>query len=287
MYRIAALLACHNRREETLTCLRALRVSHRHVPHVQLEIFLTDDGSTDGTADVVQSFDPGIHVVQGTGNLYWNRGMILAWQTALDSGEPFDAFLLVNDDVELAANAFEVLLETARRTGPNAIVVGSVQDPETGELSYGGVICTSPWHPGRTELVPASDTIQAADTLNANCALVLSACVNQIGILDPVFSHAIGDFDYGLRAKKAGIGVVVAPGILGRCRKNRLMDSWRRRKVSLRQRLAFLQSPRGLPFSEWRTYLKRHGAPAPGILALVPTLKFVMAHFRAKESVPE
>ena len=31
------------------------------------------------------------------------------------------------------------------------------------------------------------------------------------------FRHALGDFDYGMRARKLGVQSVVAPGILGEC----------------------------------------------------------------------
>ena len=34
---------------------------------------------------------------------------------------------------------------------------------------------------------------------------------------DPLFHHALGDFDYGLRASKFGVSSVVVPGVLGEC----------------------------------------------------------------------
>lgn len=41
--------------------------------------------------------------------------------------------------------------------------------------------------------------------MNGNCVFIPSEIVNAIGNLDPIFSHAMGDIDYGLRAQKKGL----------------------------------------------------------------------------------
>ena len=45
---IAAILTCFNRKEKTLVCLRSL---FSIIPNI--EVYLTDDGCTDGTFDIV------------------------------------------------------------------------------------------------------------------------------------------------------------------------------------------------------------------------------------------
>jgi GT2 family glycosyltransferase len=269
---IAAILTCHNRRDKTLACLSALYAARDRAAELGLQVYLTDDGSTDGTAAAVRAFDPRIQVVQGTGGLYWNRGMVAAWRAALESDGAYDAFLLLNDDTLLDADALSVLLEPAGKIRTNAIIVGAVRDPESGELTYGGIRRTSRWHPGRTTQLPIASEPQDADTFNANCVLVPAGCVERIGTLDPVFTHAMGDFDYGLRARKAGIRVVVAPGTVGTCPRNDLRGSWRDSSLSTRERLRRLNSPKGLPYREWQQYLRRHGAPFPWLLAAAPLI---------------
>ena len=275
MYRIAVLLTCHNRRNKTLDSLGSLYTARNHSTDVHLQVCLTDDGSTDGTAETVRMFDPGIQIIHGPGNLFWNRGMIAAWDAALASGESWDAFLLLNDDTLLAADALTVLLETARQVEPSAIIVGAIRDPKSGELTYGGIRRTSQWHPGRTARVPISSEPQDVDTFNANCVLVPASCVEKIGILDSTFNHGIGDFDYGLRARKAGIRVVMTPGTIGTCPKNDARGSWRDSSLSVRQRLRKLNSPKGLPYREWQHYLKQHQAPFPKLLAAVPMISII------------
>jgi hypothetical protein len=36
--------------------------------------------------------DSEVHVIEGSGNLYWNRGMHLAWSEAVKSNKHFDYF---------------------------------------------------------------------------------------------------------------------------------------------------------------------------------------------------
>ncbi|MEX2527835.1 MAG: glycosyltransferase family 2 protein [Gemmatimonadota bacterium] len=284
MQRIAALLTCHNRREATLACLHSLKAARGGLPGLSLEVFLTDDGSTDGTAEAVRAFDPNIHIIPGSGHLYWTRGMVAAWRAALDSGRSFDAFLLLNDDTVLDLNALEVLLRTGRGLDPDAIVVGALCDPETGEPTYGGVVRTSRWHPGRTRLVPIEAQTQDVDTFNANCALVPAPCVERIGILDPLFTHAMGDYDYGLRAREAGIPVVVAAGTIGTCPRNDVGGTWLDPRLPLSRRVALLNSPHGLPRREWGEYLRRHGAPFPGLLAMAPLLSVLLSWLKGSQA---
>lgn len=73
--RIAVLLTVFNRRETTLTCLESLFSGS--VPEgYSIEVYLTDDGCTDGTTDAVRERFPDVRIVAGDGSLYWNRGMI-------------------------------------------------------------------------------------------------------------------------------------------------------------------------------------------------------------------
>lgn len=281
-HRLAVLMACHNRRATTIGCLRALQEAADSTPGLQTSLFLTDDGSTDGTAKAAMGLGFDITVVQGSGNLFWNRGMVLAWQAACADTTAFDAFLLLNDDTALDTRALRCLLETSADYRHEAIVVGATRDPQTGVSTYGGVRRTSRWHPGRVERLPVSETVQEADTFNANCVLVPRRVYEKIGMLDPTFHHSIGDFDYGLRALAAGIQVVVAPGTIGTCARNAQSGTWMDPKVPIRRRLELLESPKGLPRREWLVYLRRHGALLPWLLAWAPTIRALWPHTRSR-----
>ena len=109
--RVAILITSHNRRELTLASLDSLFRQHR-IEDVETEVFLVDDGRTDGTGKAVRSRYPSIHVLEGDGTLYWNGGMRLAFATAIQ-GE-FDAYVLFNDDTILYKDALERVVSLAR-----------------------------------------------------------------------------------------------------------------------------------------------------------------------------
>ena len=72
--KIAVLLTCHNRVEKTLDFLHSL-VRVKCPQNVEIDVYLNDDGSTDGTREAVrawyESTKPAItlHVLQGSGFL--------------------------------------------------------------------------------------------------------------------------------------------------------------------------------------------------------------------------
>lgn len=257
---VAALLTCFNRRDKTVTCIQAL---HRSFPAgSDLTIFVTDDASTDGTAAAVRCLFPDTNILDGTGDLYWCRGMELAWRAALSGA--FDGYLWLNDDVELdddAATRILGVVDSSRRAGPwPVIIVGSVADPLTGETSYGGQRQISRWHPGKLRRIdPDPDRVQLVDTFNGNVVYVPSEVVERIGIIDPIFSHATGDTDYGLRARRAGIPIVLAPGYYGTCARN----------PPIEHTLRTFLGRKGLPWRDWLVFTRRHALPGTWPLAFM------------------
>ena len=215
--RVAAVLAAYNRKDLTLACLRSLRA--QQVAGVALDAFALDDASSDGTAAAIAEEFPEITLLHGNGKLYWNGGMRRAFAAAM-AGD-YDYYLWMNDDTKLDDGALAVLLDTERQLrerGHEAVIVaGSTRHPDTGELTYGGVVRSHRWRPMRSELVEPGDTPRPCDTMNGNATLISRPVVRRVGNIDPAFVQCMGDFDYGLRARAAGCSVWIAPGTLGTC----------------------------------------------------------------------
>ena len=272
MPRIAILMTSHNRRDKTITCLQSLEAAASEIDGLEYTVYLTDDGSTDGTGEAVVALGLPVVVIRGSGNLFWNRGMVESWKTAAEQESEVDGFLLLNDDTTLDQQALTVLLNLDIMHNASAVIVGATRDPITCDLTYGGVRRTSSWHPGRTVRLPVSAAAQDADAFNANCVYVPRAVYEAVGMLDPVFHHGMGDFDYGFRVKERGMRVIVAPGTIGTCARNVAGGTWRDSSIPVKRRLALLESPKGLPRRQWSTFLRRHGAPFAALLAWSPTL---------------
>jgi GT2 family glycosyltransferase len=234
---IAVLLTCFNRREQTLACLNSLFELMMPVAY-NLEVFLVDDGSTDGTSNLVAQKFPEVHLIQGTGSLYWNRGMHLAWKTAIESKPDFDFFLWLNDDVKLKKNSLEVLLNDFNQK-PNGIICGVMASENTSKITYGGR------DQKEVLLKPNGEIPQECYSINGNFVLVSKEVYDKVGMLDPIFPHAIGDFDYGLRALKKGIKSYISSTVVGFCESNPKLPVWCRPEIDFRKRLKSLYSPLG------------------------------------------
>lgn len=272
---LAVLMTSFNRRESTLACLRALYEQQCTHP-VQMEVFLVDDLSRDGTAAAVQATFPEVHVSRGTGDLFWNRGMRVAFAQALDAG--FDFYLWLNDDTLLLPGALESLLHTSHELaaeGITAIVTGSTCDP-AGRRSYGGIDLKGRWIRSLQPAGPLPDRPLACGTMNGNCTLIPAAIAGVLGNLDRVFHHSFGDMDYGFRARKAGFAVYVAPGFLGTCTDNSRKGTWRDASASFRARWRHLTSAKGSPFREWFVYCRRHLGPLWPLYAVSPYVKTLL-----------
>lgn len=266
MTQIAALLTVFNRRDQTLEALR--RLFANTIPGVQLTVTLLDDGSTDGTAQAVTAEFPGVEVVRGDGSHFWNGGMRAAWQVA--AGRNPDFYLWLNDDTLLDPGAVERLLRTSAFFADRAIVVGSTRDAVTGEPTYGGVRRGSTRRPLRFQTVVPGLVPQRADTMNGNCVLVPRSVVSRVGILSAAFTHGMGDFDYGLRAKQRGVEVWVAPGFVGTCTRNQVEGTWQDASLPRWVRWSKVRSVKALPPREWATFTSRHGGPLWWLTFMAP-----------------
>lgn len=275
-------MACHNRRENTLSCLRALKrqsISER----LLIEVYLLDDGSTDGTSEAVRNEFSNVHVIEGDGNLYWNRGMHTSFAAAIKEG--FDYYVWLNDDSILYENAFEVLLHSSaqlKNSGIECAIIGSaMQDPVSGKFTYGGVKrYRVRW--GRIKLeriAPANEMIQC-EASNGNCVLIPAIVAKTIGNLDPVYLHRWGDHDYCFRALKHGCSVWLAPGYLGTCEKNPTDGTWEDVSLPILDRIRKLNSPRGYQFRDYVVYTWRHRGSWWLIYLIWPYLKIVWQSVR-------
>lgn len=251
--KICVLVTCFNRREMTLAAIEAVKASTAR-PDC-LRIFLTDDGSTDGTGEAVRAAHPDVTIVTGDGNLFWNGGMLAAWEAA---DRDADFFVWLNDDLEVHPGALDYLLQTyfeAAEEDPRVIVAGKIRSRDGTSDTYGGRVRAGSL--SRIRFRPMRDDETLCDTFNGNFALIPALAAIEIGMNDPVYSHSMGDMDYGLRARKAGWRIIQTPHPVGFQDANpisysRPLDtSW----VALKR---FMTHPKGTPVKEWLHFTRRH-----------------------------
>ena len=246
--KVAILITAHNRRKKTLNCLE--QIDRQIIPlRCKIQVYLVEDGCTDGTTEAVSMFFPQVSIIHGNGALFWNRGMWTAWNQA--AKEDFDGYIWLNDDTIANLNMIEVLLKTSNKFNNQSIIVRPTQDALHSKLTYGG----------RYKNGKIADTlgqITKVDLFNGNIAYIPRSVYNKLGNLDYYYTHSKGDFDYGLRAGKQGISIYQTAEILGECDLHENLDIWCDPKVPLGKRWIMLHRPNGMPPKETFYFERKH-----------------------------
>jgi len=230
MINIAIILTVHNRKQKTLSCLgrlfdsmMAYNMLDGKKDDIEATVFLTDDGCTDGTADVIRETfaEKDIHILQGDGSLFWAGGMRLAWKAALDTSIKWDYFLLLNDDTNVYSNVFEELFEADEygylETGKHGLTSGITCQPgNPDEATYGGFIFANKTK-GRHLLALPTGKPQMVDMTHANILLVHQEVVDKQGIFYHGFKHGAADEDYSMKARRNHLPTAVTAHVCGEC----------------------------------------------------------------------
>lgn len=214
--KLHVLMACHNRKELTVRAIESAKLAAERAS-LPINFVVFDDGSSDGTAIALGGLNANITLVEGDGEAYWAKSMESAERVAFTHVNPEDWLVWLNDDVVLDPNAFEVYIQWASsQSYSEAVFVGAMADPKTGLITYGG-LRKSGIHPLRFELLSSTAEPVLVDSFNGNLVFVPVRLAKRLGSIDGAFSHALADIDYGLRCQKAGVPVVLLPGVLGLC----------------------------------------------------------------------
>lgn len=226
---IAVLLTCFNRKDKTCNCLKSLYSAFEYynnkntVDSLSIEVFLVDDGCTDGTANAViaEFHDKNIYIIQGTGFLFWAGGMRLAWREAYKKHKKWNFYLLLNDDTDIFQDSLALLIKTHEYSLAHynrcGIYTGATCANFNRELcTYGGDVWVSKFK-GVSKRLSPTGVPQMCDLANANILLVPTTVVDEIGFFCEDYQHDYADYDYSIRARKQNIPVLLTSEYCGIC----------------------------------------------------------------------
>ena len=260
MNRLAVLLTCFNRKDKTIAALTALHKAFEHSgKDLEMSIYLTDDGSTDGTSEAVLDKFPEVNILKGNGSLYWAGGMRNSWKQAVKGD--YDAYLLLNDDTYVHPTLFDKVKATHSHSisnfGLGGVYVGSTVDSETKRLTYGGSVFINRFLATMKRLEPKEEPV-SCELGNANIMWVSKNVVEKVGILSEGYLHGMADFDYTLKATKKNLPVLIMPGVVGECINDHSNKYIKFAKLSLRDRYKMLVNPIGFDFKSQSHYMRKH-----------------------------
>ncbi|WP_018618493.1 glycosyltransferase family 2 protein [Spirosoma luteum] len=215
---ISIVIPVHNRIDYTRQCLACLTAQ----TYRDFQIIVVDDGSTDGTADMIRREFADVIVLQGDGNLWWaeatNWGIRYTQQHQNNRYKNF--VLTLNDDTRVIPDYLQSMLNAYQKHQPCLVGSVSVDSDNPDKLEYAG---------SKFELYTAGGHHLAADygysyreltrraafvesqSLPGRGTLIPMSVFDKIGLFDSQnFPHYMADVEFSIRARKAGYRLIVS-----------------------------------------------------------------------------
>lgn len=203
MPKVYILLPVHNRKEITrgfIECLAAQTFSDYH-------LVLIDDGSTDGTAEMVKEYIPSATVLRGKGDWWWAGSLQqgLNWLKK-NPTLPSDIILMTNDDAEIPPDFIETGCALLK---PGMLMQATVCDDATREVLDIGVV-----YEDNKMRFRAPRLGEPVNCLTTNGLFMRWQDLQIVGGFYPrLLPHYLSDYEFTMRAHKKGLSLLASPDL--------------------------------------------------------------------------
>lgn len=265
--RLEIITPVHNRREETLRCLRSL--SRSILDSIEVHIIIVDDGSTDGTADAVREQYPDVEIVTGDGNLWYTAGTNRGFEAALKH-DP-DYILAINNDSIFDERCI-LNLVTCAEENPDSVVGSLLIDWETPHKIFQvspmwdtSIGCVRHWRHQTVWTLPKDPW--KVDLIVGNCVLYPAKIVREVGFMDEVKLPQYGDGEYTTRMRKRGFQLLIEPRARVFCMPNTVPSGFA--KKSTKEKITELLFKKTGPYSLQRRLYSTIGVAPNAVVGVV------------------
>jgi GT2 family glycosyltransferase len=258
--KVVAVTPVHNRRRETIQCLRSLLRSR--VEDIDLHVVVVDDGSTDGTAEAVRLEFPDVEIIAADGSLWYTAGTNRGLQAALKL-DP-DLILAFNNDSIFDENCLSRLVACAVRH-PRSVVGALLLEWDAPHKVFQVAPRWETWSGGfRHWQNQTVWTVPAApwqvDLIVGNCVLYPAAAVREVGLMNEKKFPQYGDAEYTPRMRRHGWHLLIEPRARVFCKPNDIVTGFRNLPLASKFRELFVKKTG--PYSLQRRFnATLYGAP--------------------------
>jgi len=200
MKKIYILLPVHNRCKITqrfVDCLKAQTYQNYH-------LILIDDGSTDGTADMVRRQISSLTVITGKGDWWWAGALQegYKWLSGQEY-EPTDLVLITNDDTEFEVDFLEIAVrcQGARK---GTLLLAQAFSRESNHLVSAGVQVD--WRRLKFKQMVTQDEINCLST--RGLFLYAEDFIALGGFYPTLLPHYLSDYEFTIRASRKGMSLL-------------------------------------------------------------------------------
>ena len=210
-----AVVLAFNEIDYTRECLRSLQ----GLDPAPDALLLVDNGSTDGTPEIVRAEFPGVEVLALGENRYFAGGANAGLERALAAGA--GSVLLLNNDLVLEGGALGILrasLEADARRGAVSPKLYYYEPPD--RIWFAGGVVSRGFGLVRHRGVNRKDDAfrdgpLAVDYVSGAAVLLSRAALERAGLLDPDYIIYVEDVDWSARARAAGFTLWYEPSARG------------------------------------------------------------------------
>lgn len=206
------IIPAHNRLKYTRDCLRCLtKQTYR-----DFTVVVVDDGSTDGTSQMIRSEFDGVIIIKGTGDLWWTGATNEGIRYALNYAQDDDAVVLMNDDLLFPDDCLERLVNAAVKH-PKALIGCVEADADCPDLIDNGGNLTN-WWTGHTRILNRGAPLRSfqeghyeeVSTFHGRGLLIRCEVFRTIGLYDEQHFRQAGDLELTVRANRQGYQLLMS-----------------------------------------------------------------------------
>lgn len=198
--RMFVVIPVHNRIAFTRVCLSAL--SRQTVQDFQ--VVVVDDGSTDGTAEMVRVEFPGVRLLAGDGTLWWSAATNLGIVESRRQGATH--ILTLNNDTNPPPDFIENMLKAAAEK-PGALIGAYAVDALSGQAVYGGEWISWLTAASKSLLFEKRALVETTHYPGRGL-LIPTAVFDRVGLFDSVhFPQTAADYDFTHHARRKGFRI--------------------------------------------------------------------------------
>ena len=253
---LSIVLVCWNNKAYLDPCLKSLYDGNLKY---SFDVFVVDNGSTDGSQQMLQEKYPEVRIIQNSGNV----GLGKASNQGIEASNG-RYILLLNNDTIVNGPSFDAMVKFLEENPRTGGVGGKLLNPD-GTIQACYNYFPSLWEdfmvnsrlgelirPGYPAVMSGDET-KPVDWLGSACLMVRRSALDEIGLLDESYFIYGDETDLQYRLKKAGWEIYYLPDATTIHYGGKSMNRWSRRKMVLRGKLLFYQKHYG----SIRTFLLR------------------------------